>query len=391
MLAFKLAFKNLIGAGLRTWLNVFVLSLAFVIIIFYNGWLEGWNQQARTDTINWEIGGGQLWGKGFDPYDPFTYTESQQKLTADQITEIEKGNLVPELITQATAYPENGMQTVLLKGIKANQTILNLPTSMLTGHSNEIKVIIGQSTANQLKIKKNELLTLRWRDKNGVFDANEVRIADVFNCNVPTVDAGQIWISIDDLWTMISAGNEANVLVTKTGYDVSKLNTGNWEFKDNNYLLKDIDTVIKGKKAGSSILYGFILLLALLAIFDTQVLSIFRRQKEIGTYIALGMTRAKVIQLFTIEGAAHSILAILLGALWGFPLLFCLSKKGITIPMKTEDMGLPFAETMFPVYGFWLVVGTMIFIIISATIVSYLPARKITKLNPTDALKGKIS
>jgi putative ABC transport system permease protein len=32
-LAFKLAYKNLIGAGLCTWLNVLVLSFSFVIII----------------------------------------------------------------------------------------------------------------------------------------------------------------------------------------------------------------------------------------------------------------------------------------------------------------------------------------------------------------------
>ena len=46
----------------------------------------------------------------------------------------------------------------------------------------------------------------------------------------------------------------------------------------------------------------------MLAIFDTQVLSIFRRQKEIGTYVALGMTRKQVVALFTVEGAMHSVL-----------------------------------------------------------------------------------
>jgi len=40
MLAFKLAIKNLIWAGLRTWLNVFVLSVAFVMIIFQSGFIE---------------------------------------------------------------------------------------------------------------------------------------------------------------------------------------------------------------------------------------------------------------------------------------------------------------------------------------------------------------
>ena len=56
-------------------------------------------------------------------------------------------------------------------------------------------------------------------------------------------------------------------------------------------------------------LWAILLMLAMLAVFDTQVLSIFRRQKEIGTYIALGMTRKQVVTLFTLEGAMHAVLA----------------------------------------------------------------------------------
>ena len=51
MIAFKLAFKNLIGAGLRTLLIVFVLSLAYVLIIYMNGLYQGWDRQARIETI----------------------------------------------------------------------------------------------------------------------------------------------------------------------------------------------------------------------------------------------------------------------------------------------------------------------------------------------------
>ena len=67
MLTFKLAFRNLVGAGLRTWLNVFVLSLSYVVIIYMHGMLDGWNIQAKTDMINWETGQGQLWQKNYDP------------------------------------------------------------------------------------------------------------------------------------------------------------------------------------------------------------------------------------------------------------------------------------------------------------------------------------
>jgi len=59
MLAIKLAYRNLIGAGLRTWLNVLVLSFSFLVIIWHRGIMNGWDRRARNDTINQEIGGGQ--------------------------------------------------------------------------------------------------------------------------------------------------------------------------------------------------------------------------------------------------------------------------------------------------------------------------------------------
>jgi len=49
--------------------------------------------------------------------------------------------------------------------------------------------------------------------------------------------------------------------------------------------------------------------MALLAVFDTQVLAIFRRRKEMGTLMALGMTRWDIISLFTLEGSLLGILA----------------------------------------------------------------------------------
>ena len=45
-LAFKLAYKNLIGAGLRTWLNVGILSFAFVLIILLVAGTAQWRLHA---------------------------------------------------------------------------------------------------------------------------------------------------------------------------------------------------------------------------------------------------------------------------------------------------------------------------------------------------------
>jgi putative ABC transport system permease protein len=237
-------------------------------------------------------------------------------------------------------------------------------------------------------LKMNDRILIRWRDKNGTFDAREVIIAGIFDCNVPMVDFGQMWISLENLQIMKGLINEASYLVEGKDFHAGPI--PGWEYKDLKYLLSEIDTIIRSKKAGASIVYLLLLSIALLAIFDTQVLSIFRRQKEIGTYIALGMTRYQVVGLFTVEGGAHSILATILGALYGFPLLMYISKTGITMPAGTDKMGLSIAQKLIPAYSLSLILSTIALVIISSTIVSFLPARKITKMNPTDALKGKL-
>jgi putative ABC transport system permease protein len=389
MLSLKLAIKNLLGAGLRTWLNVIALSFAFVLIIFYNGMIDGWNRQGSRDTKAWETGEGQFWHPAYDRYDPFTIEDSHQPLSPEIQAEIKKKNLTPELVAQGTAYPRGRSVGVTLRGIDPDQTILKLPSADLPEKDGTTYAIVGKSMAQSTKLSKGDKLLVRWRDKNGTFDAREIQIASIFQCDVPAVDKGQIYLSIQTLQEMLGMQNEATLLVAGEGFEMRKLD--GWDFKDNDFLLADMQNVIKSKKVGGSVLQALLLIIALIAIFDTQVLSIFRRQKEIGTYIALGLTRAQVVGIFTVEGGAHSILAIILGSVYGIPLFLWLNKAGISMAYAQDmDFDLPLAEAIYPYYSIRLILITVLIVVITATIVSYLPARKISKMKPTEALKGKL-
>ncbi len=170
----------------------------------------------------------------------------------------------------------------------------------------------------------------------------------------------------------------------------TKPNVAGWTYESQDALLQNITDIIAMKKTGGYVLFVLLLGIALLAIFDTQVLSIFRRQKEIGTYVALGMTRQQVVGLFTVEGGMYSLFALVVGAMYGIPLFIYFASSGIGIPQASQGMGVAVAERIFPVYGLMLVAGTMGIVVLSATIVSYLPARKISTMDPVSALKGKL-
>lgn len=382
-LAFQLAYRNLIGAGLRTWLNVGVLALSFIIIIFFRGLLEGWQRQSIRDNIEWELGHGHLIHNDYDAYDPFTILDGHGVLPSK-----ENNHLSPILVRQASIYPDGRMLPIMLKGIDVTQSTLHLPTASLKIESTAIPAIIGKNMASSAGLKEGDEVLLRWRDKGGTFDAASIRIVKIFNTNTTTVDNGQVWISIEKLWQMTGLHNHASLYVANEKYTFT--NHQGWTFQDQDTLLQDFYDLMEMEKISSSFMYLLLLSIALLAIFDTQVLSVFRRQKEIGTYVALGMTRSEVVALFTVEGSMYSLFAMIVGCIVGLPLFYFLKNYGISFPDFYQDMGITFPATLYPVFSFELILTTILLVVISATIVSFLPARKIARMNPVLALKGKL-
>jgi ABC-type lipoprotein release transport system permease subunit len=387
--ALKLAYRNIVGAGLRTWLNVIVLSFSFVVIIWMKGMLVGWDHQAKNDMKNWEIAGGQYWQEAYDPFDPFTLQDAHAPIPEDLRDEITTGKVVPALFAQGTIYPSGRMQSILIKGIDPGQQLLALPTQKLDTAISAIPGIIGSRMAGSNKLEVGDYVIIRWRDAHGTFDAAEILITAIFNTNVPTVDVAQVWIPLEKLQSMLVLPGEATLL-TISDEIVGKPRHDGWKLMTFGQLVADVEKMIQTKSAGQSVFYIILLLLAMLAIFDTQVLSIFKRQREIGTYIALGYTRHEVVALFTLEGAMHAIMAAIVAAVYGIPLLLWQAKTGINLPVDSGDYGIAIADTMYPLYTAGLIVTTIFVVLVTTTVVSYLPSRKIAKMNPTEALRGKL-
>lgn len=381
-LGLKLAFKNLIGAGLKTWLNSFALSFAFVLILFFNGMIDGWNNEARRDAIDWDYGYGHLRNANYDPLNPFTIQDAHGVLPAEY-----SKNLTPVMVWQGTIYSHGRSMNILIKGIESNQTFVKIPSDIFNNTKAEYPAIIGSKMAENANLKQGDMVQLRWRDKNGTFDAVQITIVGIFNTNVPFVDVGQIWMPFDLLNKMIGLENHATYFIANDKYQPQKID--NWTFVSQETLLKPLTDLINAKKIGGSIMYLLLLAIGLLVIFDTLALSIFRRQREIGTHIALGMTQRNVIGMFTLEGIMYSIFGIVLGAIYGTPLFIYLAKKGISFPVSGDQMGIVLAPTIYSVYSVELIVKTILLLVISAAIVSYLAAHRIAKMNPIEALKGK--
>ncbi|MGA7838295.1 MAG: FtsX-like permease family protein [Ignavibacteriaceae bacterium] len=391
MLLLKLAIRNITHAGLRTWLNAIVLSLVFVSIVLTEGIYDGMSEQIRDSEIDSNVGGGQFWQTSYDPFDPFSLEISHSEVPSDLKNEILSGNATAVLIVSASIFPRNQLQSVRLKGIDPDQITVNLPSSFLKNYidSNSIPGFIGSRMAKSSGLQAGDYVSARWRNVKGTFDAGDIKIIKVIDIAAPLSDRDQIWIPLERLRNMMQAPEQATIIIVEKDKTNIHSNSGDWIFKDQNFLLKDLNENISRKKIYSTFLYFILIGIALLAVFDTQVLSIFKRRKEMGTLMALGMTKWSVIILFSIEGCLTGIIAFIVGSLYGIPILYFLAKKGIVLPQMILQSQFALGLTLYPKYGLRLYVVTGLILFISVIIISFLPTRRITKLKPTDALKGK--
>lgn len=390
MTTYKLALRNLLGGGVKAWLRVGVLSLAFLTIIAIQGVYQGINEQGSDALIAAEAGAGQYWHEKYDPQDPLGLPDAHGVVPKELSQITDAGSAAAILIVQGFMYAGGNLRSVLLKGIEPSQRALSLPTSVLTTTDGEAPALIGTRMARDAGLKVGDLATIRWRDARGTFDAEEVRIVHVMNTSVQAVDSGQLWLPLDRLRRMARMEGEASLIVL--GKDATGPgHLAGWNFKDQDFLLSDLRGMVQAKMVGASIIYLMLLFLAMLAVLDTQILSIFHRRKEIGTLMALGVTRGAVIRMFTLEGALNAVLAALAGAVYGGPLLVFAMRAGLPMPAAIEQAGFPIGERLYPAYGAVLVVGTTALVLIVTTIVSYLPTRRIAQLKPTDALRGKLA
>lgn len=381
-LMFSFAFKNLIGAGLRTWINLTVLGAVYLIVVFLQGFYDGFQASAEHSRIAQETGREQLWFHGYDPLDPLSLRDSHglAPLSLSNSSEV-----APILIVTAAAYPHGKSYPVTMRGIPADQTVLDLPTSKLVKADVAFPAIVGKRMADKLQLGRGDTMVVSWRTDAGARDAQDVTIVDIFHTNAPASDVGVIWVDLNLLQKKFEASGHATILVARQSGTLTA--APSWQLKTENELLADTRKMMEAERGGASFLYAILMFLAGISILDTQILTIFRRRKEVGLLLALGLTGRQIVGVFTFEGLILGLLATTVAAAIGGPLCWYTASHGINM-MDMAQFGIAGSSLIYPTFSVAKVVTTVVILNSMITLLSYWPAKRIGKLRPADALRG---
>ena len=383
----NIAKKNFFRQGLRATLNVLVTALSIIALIFMLSLLNGFQAQATRNMVNTDVGGGHYRAPGFDILLPTEWEDHTIRIPGP-LSRLETKDKAEVLVLQGQLYPNRRLYPVQIRGISMEQSILKLPLDNLKKHPKNfddlIPVVVGTKMAKKAHLKKDDTLTLKWRDKSGAVDAKDIIIVDVVDMLNPRVDDGVLWLRLDHLRTMTDREGEVSWVAVRN--DIGPV--AGSEFQPVELLMADLLALLRQDRMNSKILWAILMTLVCISVFNTQMLNIFKRQKEIGTLMALGMDSTRIVRTFTLEGGFAAVWALLVAVFLGLPFFIWFQGIGFDVSHLSEST-LPIRETIYPAYQPAEIIYSLIIVFVLIVISAWLPVKKITRLDPTLALRGR--
>lgn len=384
---FSIAWKNFTRQGIRAVLNVVVTALAMIAVVFNISLYNGFQAQTTRNMIRTDVAGGHYLTPGFDILSPTEWEDFTQK-TPKALQILPNSQKAEALVQQGQLFPNRRLYPVQMRGIDIDQTLLDLPLEGLKPYGKKVEdvipAVLGIKMAQKAHLKKGDIAVLKWRDRYGVVDARDLLVVDVVTMVNSRVDEGVLWLRLDHLRDMTGRPDEVSWVAVEEFQGPIK----GMEFETVGELIADILKLIETDRKYAKIFWMILIFLAGIGVFNTQILNVFKRQKEIGTLMALGMTSAQVVGLFTLEGSMAALLSVVVALILGTILFAWFQSVGLDISHLAEST-IPVHENILLDIHSGEVISTMIIIVCVMVLVSWLPVRKITRLDPTLALRGR--
>lgn len=133
-----------------------------------------------------------------------------------------------------------------------------------------------------------------------------------------------------------------------------------------------------------SIVATIFMLLMLLGVANTMLMSVLERTREIGTMMAVGVRRAKIVALFLIEALVIGALGGVVGGATGYAAVAWMAARGIEVTAPGSNV--PFTIRPFVPFSYLVMVTAIA--AIGALVFSLYPAWRASRLRPVQALAG---
>jgi putative ABC transport system permease protein len=255
-------------------------------------------------------------------------------------------------------------------------------------------VLLGAGLAKSLNARPGDLLTILATTADGALNGVDVTVAGTFSTGFKEADDRLLSVRLDTAQRLMATNKVTKLVVglDKTdNTDVAKAQIEELFRRDHLSLAmrtwSEISLVYRQVTAMFSTVFAvlglIIFVLVVLSSSNTMMMAVFERVQEIGTLMALGTSRLRILGLFLLEGLFMGVLggAAAAGLAWSFSSLVNSAKIQVP-PPPGNTTGFPIEIKLLPE----IFIGVFLLAVVMMVLGAALPALRGSRLKIVDAL-----
>jgi putative ABC transport system permease protein len=404
----RIAWRNILRQKRRTAAALAAVAFGVIALVVASSFIEWILWATRETTIHSHLGHVQVTKKGFQTdgvADPFAYIlppDLQARGILEATPQVKV--MAPRLNFSGLASHGDSTVSFIGEGVQPEreQAIhsahkLARSVNIVAGEDLDPSapdgVILGEGLATNLGVKPGDQLVLLAKPRSGSINAVEVKVRGLFATISKAYDDSALRVPLGTAKTLLRVtGDHRLVLLLdqteRTPRTIAQLRQqfGEKELEFTPwYELADFyNKTATLFAAQTAVVKLIIAIIIVLSISNTLMMSVMERTGEIGTSMALGITRSRVLAQFLSEGLLLGVLGGGIGVVLGIAATLALSAIGIPMPPPPGQSWGYTAELRLTPGIVW---DAFLLAVVTTLLASLYPAWKASRLIIVDALR----
>ncbi len=401
---FRLALLNVFRHRGRTTIAMSAIGFGVIALLLAGGFMEWIFWGMRESTIQSQLGHIQMTRPGYlqsGAANPFEY------LLTNQLNEGEVIGVAPEVQVMTPRLNFNGLIShgdvtiaFIGEGVhpekeKELSKIFVITDGQRLSSNDADGIILGRGMADILGVQVGDKVVLLATTSSGGVNGIEVSVRGLFATGTKAFDDNVLRVPIEiarkllrvsgaHAWVLLLDETEHtdDVLLrlqSRFSEDKSQVQFIPW-YEQADFYTKTVALFSRQM----DVVQLIIALIIILSISNTMFMSVLERTGEIGTQMAIGVKRRKILQLFISEGLLLGIIGGSVGLVLGLVLANIISAVGIPLPSPPGMEIDIYVEIMLT----WpLAACAFALAVITTFFASLFPAWKASRLEVVNALR----
>lgn len=397
----RLALRNIMRQRRRSLIALASIAFGIVSMMLAAGYIEWIFWANREGMAVTQIGHIQVTRPGYHEHgkaDPFAYLLPETSPALNAIKSLpEVRSVTPRLgFNGLIAHGDNTLSFVgegIDPALDPSTSYQIVIEGRLLSNEDPKGILLGAGLAANLGVKTGDNVVLMANTPSGGINAIESHVCGLVSTSIKALDDTMLRVSIGmarellrtkgahtwiinlhDTGQTDLATRQAKQLIILTGFEITPWNKLADFYNKTVELLSRQITVVK-------LIIGAIIILG---IGNTMTMSVLERTVEIGTAMAIGVRRQRILRLFLLEGALLGAIGGVIGVTLGYVAALLISHIGIPMP-PAPGMSMGFTAAIRITPG--IVLDALLLAVTTTLLASIYPAWRASRLVIVDALR----